>query len=151
MPEDLYGPVWIKVIGLVRAGIFCCNAEIAEQYMHIEGAVGDCLREHIPTMLYEIGRPHWDWNGYVSHFNRMKVVYQAFISEYNGNRKNTVDVSDVSLVALAKTLCLPVVSMEGFDRGEGSAKKMRIPRLCDCEGVDHKTFNELLRTERVRF
>ena len=86
-------------------------------------------------MIYEIGHPHWNWRGYVDHFNRMKVSYKAFISEYNGNRKNTVDTDDVSIVALAKTLGLPVVSMEAFDRGEVSAKKMRIPRLCECENV----------------
>lgn len=150
MPEDLYGGLWTKVSGLIRAGMFCCNAEIAEQFDHVEGVVGDCLREHLPVMVYEIGRPHWNWKGYVNHLNRMTDAYRPFISEYNGNRKNTVDTDDVSIVALAKTLGLPVVSMEAFDRGEPSAKRMRIPRLCDCEKVVHRTFNELLRIEGVK-
>jgi hypothetical protein len=149
MPEDIFTSLWSKIIDLICDGNFCCNAEIAEQYTYIEGAVGECLKENIPIMLYEIEQGHWDWKLYIGHFTRMSHEYKQFISEYNGNRKNTVDLDDVSIVALAKSLSLPVVSMEGFDGGQQSDKKMRIPRLCDCEGVTHYTFNDLLRLEGI--
>jgi len=149
MPEDIYASLCGKVIDMICSGIFCCTAEIAEQYTHVEGAVGECLKDNIQSMLYEIEQDHWDWRLYISHVNRMSVQYRNFISDYNTNRKNTVDLDDVSIVALAKSLSLPVVSMEGLDRGQPSATKMRIPRLCHCEGVTHYTFNDLLRLEGV--
>jgi hypothetical protein len=149
MPEDIYSSLWGKVIDLICSGVFCCNAEIAEQYTHIEGPVGECLNDNISDMLYEIEQDHWDWRLYIAHVTRMSHQYRQYISDYNNNRKNTVDLDDVSIVALAKTLGLPVVSMEGLDRGQLSATKMRIPRLCECEGVKHHTFNELLRLEGI--
>ena len=98
-------------------------------------------------MLYEVGRDHWDWQSYIGHVNRMVAQHRAFISEYNSNRSNTVGLNDLSIVALGKTLALPVVSMEGSDGGQVSATKMRIPRLCIVEGVRHLDFNDLLRQE----
>jgi hypothetical protein len=149
MPEDCLGGLWNKIIDLISSCVFCCNAEIAEQYTHITGSVGDCLVSHTPKMLYEVGAGNWDWNGYIAHVNRMTKQYHAFISDYHSNRQNTIDLKDLSLVALAKTLALPIVSMEGFDGGQISPKKMRIPRLCINEDVLHYTFIELLRKERI--
>ena len=150
MPEDMYPSLWEKIVFLIEARYFCCNAEIAEQYKHVEGNVGKCLRDNTKYMLFEIGKPHWNWQTYIDNVNRMIATYKEFISEYNGGRKNTIDIDDVSIVALAKTLGLPVVSMEGSDRGQTSASKMRIPRLCECEGVHHLMFNELLRNEGLK-
>lgn len=147
MPEDIFGGLWGKFIKLIEGGCFCCTAEIADEYDHIVGNVGKCLAAQKAAMVYEIGQNHWDWPTYVGHVNHITSTYRQFISEYNSNRKNTVGLSDVSIVALAKTLNLPVVSMEGLDGGQTSGTKMRIPRLCKEEGVTHLTFNDLLRTE----
>ena len=147
MPEDIFGGLWGKFMKLIEDGCFCCTTEIADEYDHILGNVGKCLTAHKRAMVYEIGQSHWDWTTYVSHVNHITSTYGQFISEYNGNRKNTVGLSDVSIVALAKTLNLPVVSMEGLDGGQTSDTKMRIPRLCKEVGVTHLTFNDLLRTE----
>lgn len=147
MPEDCFGGLWEKVKNVIVGGAFCCNAEIAEQYTHIEGSVGDCLTNQIPTMLYEIGVGSWNWQGYLDNTNRMTTKYHQYISDYHSNRRNTIDLKDLSIVALAKTLNLPVVSMEGSDGGQVSETKMRIPRLCICEAVRHLTFIDLLREE----
>lgn len=149
MPHDCFGSLWQKVVDLISNGVFCCNAEIAEQYSHIEGPVGDCLMQHTPLMLFEVGVETWDWQGYIANVNRMTASYHDYISDYHSNRRNTIDLDDLSIVALAKTLDLPVVSMEGFDGGQTSPTKMRIPRLCICEGVPHRTFIELLRQEGI--
>ena len=149
MPEDIFGGLWAKVRELIEDDLFCCTTEIFEEYEHIEGAVGKCLCNHKSSILFEIGDDDWEWDKYVLHVNRMRDTYKQFISEYNSNRKNTVGINDLSIVALAKTLKLPVVSMEGLDRGQISASRMRIPRLCDLENVVHLTFNELLRQEGI--
>jgi hypothetical protein len=149
MPEDCFGSLWQKIETLISSNVFCCNAEIAEQYTHIVGSVGKCLVYHTPKMLYEIGIGGWAWSEYILYVNIMSKKYHAFISDYHNNRQNTIDLKDLSLVALAKTLALPVVSMEGFDGGQISATKMRIPRLCINENVIHYTFIGLLRKEGI--
>lgn len=76
----------------------------------------------------------------------MRTKHQSIISEYNGNRKGTVGLNDVSIVALAKSLGLPLISMESRSF-QSSDKKVRIPGLCDLEGVEHLSFNDFLNKE----
>jgi hypothetical protein len=73
----------------------------------------------------------------------MRTTHHDIISEYNGGRKGTVGLNDVSIVALAKTLGLPVISMES-PNFQSTDKRVRIPGLCAKEGVEHLTFNEFL-------
>jgi hypothetical protein len=76
--------------------------------------------------------------------------YKEFISEYNGGSKKTVCLDDISIVALAKTLKVPVVSMEAPVTA-ASTKKLRIPDVCALEAVEHLRFNEFLRKEKLKF
>lgn len=71
------------------------------------------------------------------------------ISEYNGNRKSTAGLNDISIIALAMTLGLPLISMETQNVYQPSQKKMRIPDVCAAEGVLHLTFNDFLRAEGI--
>jgi hypothetical protein len=81
----------------------------------------------------------------------MKVKYAAVISEYNGNRKGTIGLNDLTIIALAKTLGLPVVSSEKKTSvDQDSEKRQKIPDICDKEGVVHLSFNELLRAEEIK-
>lgn len=54
---------------------------------------------------------------------------------------------DLTIIALGRTLGLPVVSMEVT--ALPSPDKRRIPDICDLEGVVHHTFNEFLKIERI--
>jgi len=79
------------------------------------------------------------------------VKYASVISEYNGNRKNTVGLNDLTIIALAKTLGLPVVSSEKrVSSTTDTEKRQKIPDICDKESIDHKTFNDLLRAEGIK-
>jgi hypothetical protein len=81
----------------------------------------------------------------------MKIEYESVISEYNGNRKNTIGLKDLTIIALAKTLGLPVVSSEKKTNSEQDSKKrQKIPDICSKEGVIHMSFNDLLRAEGIR-
>jgi hypothetical protein len=80
----------------------------------------------------------------------MRVTYKDVISEYNGNRKNTVCLNDLSIIALAKTLRLPVISSEKkLQTAQDSRKRQKIPDICDLEAVPHMSFNEFLRKEGI--
>jgi hypothetical protein len=73
----------------------------------------------------------------------MRVRYKSVISEYNNNRRGTVGLNDVAIVALAKTLKLPLINMEAKSF-QTSATKIRIPGLCILEGVEPLEFNDFL-------
>jgi hypothetical protein len=97
------------------------------------------------------GEETWDWKTYVTHYEEMKTKYESVVSEYNGNRKNTVGLKDLTIIALAKTLKLPVVSSEKrLSAMQDSDKRQKIPDICDKEGVVHIGFNELLRAEGIK-
>ena len=91
----------------------------------------------------------WGWGSYITHVNAMEDAHHDFISEYCGGSKKTVCLNDISIIALAKTLRLPVVSME--ERVTAGSKKLHIPDVCDLEGVEHLQFSEFLRKEKLKF
>ena len=150
MPENLYVSLWGKVIPLIRAGVFCWNGEIAVQLKSIQGNVGHALASVNKQCCYEVNQGDWPRESYLSLIEEWRgVKYHQYISEYHGNRKNTIDMTDLSIVALAKILGKPVVSMEKPNLRQPSATKMRIPDLCRRENVTHLTFNEFLMAEKL--
>jgi len=149
MPEDIFPILWSRICAEIENGKFAANLEIYDELTHLSGSVGECIKRCKSNLVLEIGEGDWDWSDYLSHVERMRVQHKSFISEYNGNRKFTVGLNDVSIVALAKSLGLPVVSMESVSF-QASQVKMRIPQLCAIEDVQHMTFNDLLRLEGIR-
>ena len=100
-------------------------------------------------MSLEVGKKGWNWEPYVKCAEDMQISQRAFISEYNGGSKRTVCLNDISIIALAKVLALPIVSMEALIR-QPEAKWRRIPNVCLAENVEHLWFNDFLRRENVR-
>jgi hypothetical protein len=148
MPEDIFPILWSKICTEIENGKFASNKEIYDELTYLNGTVGECIKRCKSNLILEIGEADWDWENYLVHVERMRVEYKSYISEYNGNRNSTVGLNDVSIVALAKSLGLPIVSMETL-AFQPSPKRMRIPRLCTLENVQHITFNDLLRLEGI--
>lgn len=141
---------WRLVLSAVNGGLFCWNKEIQKELDSIYGDTGDCLRACNGLCCYDIGAGSWPWQEYITTFEAMRVKYTQYISEYNGNRKDTVGINDVSIVSFAKTMKLPLLSMEKPNRGQASQKKMRIPDVCAAENVKHINFTEFLRAEGIK-
>jgi hypothetical protein len=151
MPEDIHPSIWSGVADLVTAGKFAVTAEIYEELCHLPGPFGECIKANEESLQLEIEEESWDWKTYVAHYEEMKTKYASVISEYNGNRKNTVGLKDLTIIALAKTLKLPVVSSEKrLNSMQDSEKRQKIPDICDKEGVVHMSFNDLLRAEGIK-
>ncbi|MCY4353483.1 MAG: DUF4411 family protein [Truepera sp.] len=148
MPEDIYVSLWPQLIAKIESGVFCWNAEIGDELALIFGKVGDCLKSCKGLYCREVGDEDWPWRDYIETVKSWRATYYQFISEYNGDRKNTIGLNDLSIVALAKTLWLPVVSMEKRSTNS-SLKKLRIPDLCDKESIEHLSFNEFLKAEGI--
>jgi hypothetical protein len=151
LPQDIHVSLWQRIADLLENGAFCWNQEIWEEmdgsiYGGIENSLLVCQSN---GGCYEIGQDNWDWRQYLSHVNDIRSRYRSYISEYNGNRRSTIGVNDCSIVCLGKTLGLPVASMEKRNM-HSSATKMRIPELCDREGIPHFDLNELLRAEGIK-
>ena len=115
---------------------------------HIPGDFGECLNDNQELLLLEVGGASWDALAYIAHYKRMQKEYAPFLSEYShGGSKKTIGLKDLTIIALAKTLGLPVVSMEKSVLPSDS--KRRIPDICQAEEVAHYTFNEFLRLEGI--
>ena len=151
MPEDIHTTLWAEVAKLIERGKFAVTTEIYEELEHLPGPIGECVKSNKANLQLEIEDSDWDWQAYLGHVERMCIAYADIISENNGNRKGTVGFNDLSIVALAKTLALPVVSSEKkLHVEQDSAKRKKIPDICDIEGVMHLSFNDLLRKEGIR-
>lgn len=149
MPEDIHKTLWPSVVSKVKSEIFCWNVEIGDEMSLIEGSIGDALKNCNGSCCYEVGKGSWNWQGYIDKNNEWRKSYHQYISEYHGNRKNTIGLNDLSIVALAHTLKLPLVSMESPNLGKLSQTKLRIPDLCIAVGVKHYNFNQLCRIEGI--
>ena len=151
MPEDLHTVIWSRVMACVKDGMFAATTEIYEELEHLPGGIGACIKESKAVLQFEIEDEKWDRETYLQHVDRMRGEYAEVISENNSNRKKTVGLTDISIIALAKTLGLPVISSEKrLATGQDSKKRQKIPDICDKEDVRHMSFNEFLRAEGIK-
>jgi hypothetical protein len=148
MPQDIHVSLWARVHALIEGGELAATEEVYEELTHIIGPLGECIKANKKSLMMEVDDESWDGPAYIEHATRMQDDHQKFIREFNGGSKGTVGLNDISIIALAKTLKLPVVSMEKR-KAHQSAKKRAIPDICDAEEVTHMTFNDLLRTEAI--
>ncbi len=150
LPQDIHVSLWQRVAALLEEGAFCWNQEIWEE---MDGSIYGDIANSLQICqdnggCFELGQDRWDWAEYIEHLNDIKARYAGYISEYNGNRSSTIGLNDCSIVCLGKTLGLPVASMEK-QNVHPSPKRMRIPELCNREGIPHLDLNELLRAEGI--
>lgn len=143
--------MWAALKAFVLEGNVAVNTEIFNEMLHIEGGIGAFLDENKATILLEVGAGAWPWVEYLEHLAQMQVDHAQWISEYLGNKKDTIGLKDISIIALAKALNLPLVSMEIFVVEEAQSKKRRIPNICAAEDVEHLTFNEFCRRQGFKF
>ena len=149
MPQDIHTSLWGQIEALVADGAFGTTAEVFEELAHIPAPFGECIKANHAALVFEVGGDHWNWKSYIAHTKRMQQAYESFISERNNNREHTVNLNDLSVIALGKTLALPVVSMEAR-KGVNAIKRRGIPDICDAEGIQHMDFSDLLRAEGIR-
>lgn len=149
LPEDIYQSIWVQVTALIEAGHIAVSTEIYDEMVHIPGIVGACITDNPRALVMEVMAAGWDWEAYARHISDLQVRYEAFISERQGDRKRTIGLNDMSIIALAKTLGLPVVSME-TPAGISAETRRKIPDICYEEQIEHIDFNEFLRREGIR-
>jgi len=148
-PQDIHVSLWAKIHVLVENGSIAVTEEIYDELCHIPPPLGDCIKENKGFLLLEVDDDNWDGPTYIEHATRMQDDHKQFIREFNGGSKGTVGLNDITIIALAKTLKLPVVSMEKR-KAHQTEKKRAIPDICDAENVTHMTFNEFLRAEGIK-
>lgn len=147
LPEDIYTSLWDFVRQLIADGTIAVTKEIFDEMRHIGDDLGDFTGRHEEQLLFEVGKENWDWPTYVENMRHLTDRHREHISEYTGGSPKTICLTDMSIIGLAQTLQLPVVSMETRLRDLEQSPKRRIPNICDAEGIPHLTFNEFLRKE----
>lgn len=147
-PEDIHVSLWLLMKTMVESGCLACTPEIYEELTRITGDIGVCLCENEHNLILDLDDAGWPVEEYIECVSRMQAVHESVIAEYNNDRKNTVGLNDISIIALAKTLNVPLISMESS--AGNSTTKRRIPDICQLEGVVHFTFNDMLRREGHR-
>lgn len=150
IPEDIHESLWKRVRKTIADGNVAVTKEIFDEVVLINGGLGAFLNDQKLLILYEVEQDEWDWKTYLKHASKMVAAHKPFIREHCGGKKGTICLNDVSIIALAKTLELPVVSMEKpvLDKG---AKKRHIPDICSLEKVEHLTFSDFCRHEHYHF
>lgn len=148
-PLDLHPTLWNRVIAIIDAGEIAMTTEIYEELDgSVEGLVGQSISTSRARLVMEIGVGDWEDAQYVWNVKDLLDRHRNFIAEYvAGNPRKTVCVNDISGVALAKTLNLPLVSME--TSATNSPKYRRIPDICRLDGIEHLDFNQFLRRTNV--
>ncbi len=149
IPEDIHASLWQKVRDTISTRQVAVTQEIFDEIIRIRGGLGDYLNKSKALILHEVANGSWDWQTYIKHVKKMEVVHKLYIREFCGGSPKTVCLNDISIIALAKTLRLPVLSME--KPVDKSAKKRHIPDICAAEGVTHISFNDFCRKEGFHF
>src|SRR5262249_28637151 len=112
MPEDIHESAWTKIKACIEGGMFAVTTEIYDEMIHITGTVGECIRAKGAALVVEMGEGEGDGESNAGHGTERQDQHRQFISEFNNNRRGTACLNDISIIGLAKTLKLPVVSME---------------------------------------
>lgn len=148
MPEDIHESMWQRIVPIVESGCIAVTSEIYAEMINIPGSIGQCIKSNKLKMVLEVNQGSWNWVNYVNHSTRMNTTYHNFISEYCGGSPKTVCLNDMTIIALAKCLGIPLVSMEGSTNS--SSSKRKIPDICKLEGIEHLYFSDFLRRERIK-
>lgn len=149
-PEDIHQSAWVRIKECISNGDLAVTKEIYDEMIHIGGSVGECIKASAAQLVLEIGEGNWDYATYVKEAARMQVEYAKYISENNGGKSGTVCLNDISIIALAKTLNLPLVSMESAVNNPTSTRR-RIPDICKIERINHMFFIDFCRAEGFKF
>jgi hypothetical protein len=148
MPADIYMGLWTQIEGCIARGIFAATTEIYDELVRIGGNLGQVIKNNEPRIKLEIGYGDWNYDEYLSYIAKCHPTYEPYINGTGGS-KVSLSFPDFSIVMLAKTLSLPVISMETACAHQLNSKKRKIPDVCFFEGVRHMTFNEFLRAEGI--
>lgn len=131
LPDDIYEPIWRGVIRVIEDGAIAVTTEVYdEMYGSIRSMVGECIAANKAKLLLEIGDDTWDYGAYTSIVTAMQVRHHDFIREYATGSPKTVGLKDISIIALAKALGLPLVSMERPVSANAKAKR-KIPAVIE--------------------
>jgi hypothetical protein len=150
-PEDLFPRLWEQVHERIESGRIAVTEEIYEELAFLTGDTGACIVRSKSALVMKVGASGWDYSSYLTESTRIQTTYARFISENVGGRRDTICMNDISIVALAKSLGIPVVSMEVSVTASGSSStKRRIPDICKSEGIVHLSFTDFMRREGIK-
>lgn len=149
LPVRVFPTLWLKVWDRIENDCFCWNDEIAQEIDRLDDPLRKKLKSREHVCRFRNDSTLWPYGNYSNLILEWERKYSQYIQENHGNRTGTIGRADLSIVALAKTLTLPIVSMERPNTSSPSKTKIRIPELCKRENITHLNFVEFLEAEGV--
>lgn len=150
MPYAIHEPMWRRVENVLTSGIVAVTHEIFVEMSKIDGFIRTAIDANQEQLELEIGEDDWDSNVYSGYVDKFRKRHKDFISEYIGGRNDTICLTDISIVALAKTLAVPLVQAERKVIVKPNTLVRRIPNICEVEGVDCWTFDRFILAEYLQ-
>ncbi len=151
MPPDIHKSMWAAIVGQIEGGIIAVTSEIYSELLAFDVDMpNNCIADNRKKLLLEVGHASWEWASYARLLSHLLDKYHDYLSENQNNSRKTICKNDLTTIALAKSLVLPMVSMEN-KIAPRAIQKLRIPDVCEREQVEHMWFNDFLRNEKLVF
>ncbi len=151
MPPDIHKSMWASIVGLIKGGIIAVTPEIYSELLRFDFPMAsNFIADHEKELLLDFETSSWEWSSYVSHLASMLEKYHDYLSENQRFSRKTVCENDLTTIALAKSMNLPLVSMESKIDPK-AILKLHIPDVCEREHVEHLWLNDFLRKEKLSF
>ena len=150
IPDDVHASLWVAVKKMLDSGDGAVTKEIFDEMVSFNNDIGKHVGNCKDAVLFEVGVGQWDWPSYIAHNVRMQTAHAQWIAEYINN-PNSICLNDLTIIALAKTLNVPVLSMEYRAPDTPECKRRKIPNICDKEGIKHLDFTAFCRGEKYKF
>ena len=145
--QSIFPRLWRDVFEILASGEAAMTQEIFDE---ITAGRGDALTNHVGMcrrqLVLDVGDQQM--SGYINVNSAMIGRHRSFVAEYC-NRDDTVGINDISIIAQAKHLGLPLLSME--TSRANSQKRRGIPDICATDGVRHLEFQDFLELFNLRY
>ena len=148
MPPHRHKRLWNCIKQSIGNGVFATTEEVFEEEMLLlPDGIGAYMADNRSSIVLDFGDPYVNWNDYVITANEMQILYRESTQRTLQGRTDTVGIKDISVVALAKVLNLPLVSEAALIHDTSQTYKRKIPNVCAEYSVKHLSFNEFIDAE----
>ena len=145
-PPDVFSRLWQNVREFISSNQIAVTTEVLDEMLLLPGELGEFIGEQKEKLLLEIGEGEWPYLEYLENVKEMQIEFKDNIARSN-QKKGDIGITDISIIALAKTLSLPLISSEKPVNVTSSSLKLKIPNVCAKVGVIHMDFNDFLREQ----
>lgn len=134
-PMDNFPSVWEKFEDLIKDGTFVISRHVYDEVTHGEDDLAVWMKKH-SKLVVQVDA------ALIQETARLTTAYSIVDPD------STKEIADPYVVALAKLRSIPCVNEETSSKGK---KYMKIPDVCEKEGVRSMTLVQVIRELALKF